>query len=203
MMSAETFLAHVAGQAGTSTEQAEHATRVVLSHLGSYLGTSTRRWIADELPGPFALALHEVSDVAVAIDERVREPGITAGRARELVASVCRVLAEELSTDALVALRAAVPAALAERLASPSQGLAVQPAEPRRSATLATGRPGSAHPISESRPAGPQTSSVAEANPHGGAKLSSCPGTTQERRRETLAEGQPGYDHSLAGVRRE
>ena len=57
MMSAGTLVAHVAGHAGTSTEHAEHVTRVVLSHLGSYLSAATRQWVADELPAPFGLAL--------------------------------------------------------------------------------------------------------------------------------------------------
>jgi len=203
MMSADTFLAHIAGHAGVSIEDAERMARVVLPGLGSYLSAATRQLVADELPGRFGVALHDVSGVAVPLEEQLLEPGITAGRAHELVASVCRVLAEQLSTDALAALRAAVPASLAEWLATPGQTLATRPAESRRTATLATGRPGSRHPISESRPIGPQTGSVAEANPHGGAKLSSSPGTTQERRRETLAEGQPDHDRSLAAVRRE
>src|SRR5689334_16721453 len=159
MMSADTFLAHIVGHAGVSIEHAERVARVVLPGLGSYLSAATRQLVADELPGRFGVALHDVSGVAVPLEEQLLEPGITAGRAHELVASVCRVLAEQLSTDALAALRAAVPVSLAEWLATPGQTLATRPAESRRTATLATGRPGSRHPISESRPIGPQTRS--------------------------------------------
>lgn len=202
-MSADTFITHVADHAGVSIERAERVTRVVLSGLGSYLTSAIRQFVADELPAPLGLVLREISGVAVPLEERVLEAGITAGRARELVASVCRVLAEELSTDALIALRAGVPPSLAELLATPAHGLVTRPPDPRRNATLATGRPGSCHPISESHPIGHHAGSVAEVNPHGGAKLSSSPGMTQERRHETFAEGQPGYDRSLAGLRRE
>lgn len=203
LMSADTFIAHVAGHSGVSFERAEHVTRVVLAGLGSYLSSATRQFVADELPARLGGMLHEVAGVAIPLEERVLDTADTAGRARELVASVCRVLAEELSNDALRALRARLPPSLAELLATPGQDLATRPPEPRRNATLATGRPGARHPISESHPIDHQTGSVAEANPHGGAKLSSSPGTTQERRHETFAEGQPGHDHSLAGVRRE
>jgi uncharacterized protein (DUF2267 family) len=201
-MSADIFIAHVADHAGVSIERAGRVTRIVLSGLGSYLTPAIRQLVADELPAPLGLALREGTGTAPPLEERVLEAGLAAGRARELVASVCRVLAEDLSTDALTALRAGMPSALAVLLATPTHGLATRSPEPRRSATLATGRPGSRHPISESRPVGDQAGSVAEANPHGGAKLSSTPGTTQERRHETFAEGQPGYDRSLAGSRR-
>lgn len=115
-MSADTFIAHVAGHAGVSVERAERVTHVVLSGLGSYPSAAIRQVVADELPAPLGRALREVSGVAIPLGERVLEAGITAGRARELVASVCRVLAEELSTDALTALQAAVPPWLAELL---------------------------------------------------------------------------------------
>ena len=202
-MSAGTFIAHVADHAGVPIEHAERVTRIVLSGLGSYLTVATRQFVADELPAPLGLALQEVSGVAVPLEERVLEAEITSGRACELVASVCRVLAEELSTDALTALRAGMPPLLAELFATPAHDLATRPAEPRGNSTLATGRPGSQHPISESRPIGRQAGSVAEPNPHGGAKLSSSPGMTQERRHETLSEGKPGYERSLGGLRRE
>jgi uncharacterized protein (DUF2267 family) len=200
-MSADTFIAHVADHAGVPIEHAERVTRIVLSGLGSYLTVATRQFVAEELPAPYGLALREVSGVAVPLEERVLEAEITSGRAHELVASVCRVLAEELSTDALIALRAGTPPLLAELFATPAPDLATRPAEPRGNATLATGRPGSRYPMSEYHPIG-QAGSVAEVNPHGGTKLSSSPGMTQERRHETIAEGEPGYERSLGGLRR-
>lgn len=57
---------------------------------------------------------------------------------------------------------------------------------------LASGRPGSRHPLSEAKPNGGQSNSVVEStNPHGDTKLSSSKGLTQEREKEDLAEGQP------------
>jgi uncharacterized protein (DUF2267 family) len=202
-MSVELFIAHVADHAGIPIERAERATRTVLSSLGSHLTAASREFIADELPAPLRQALQEVSGVALPLEERLLEPGITAGHAREIAASVCRVLAEELSTEALTALRAGLPPRVADLLAAPAHELTTRPPEPRRNATLATGRPGSCHPISESHPIEHQTGSVAEAIPHGGAKLSSSTGTTQERRHETFAEGKPGSERRLAGSRRE
>jgi uncharacterized protein (DUF2267 family) len=202
-MSAETFIAHVADHAGISIEHAERVTRTVLSGLGSYLTPAIRQFIADELPVPLGRVFGEDVGVAVPLEEQVLEAGLTAGQARELVASVCRVLTEQLSTDALTALRTGVPPLLADRLVTPADDLTTPPPEPRRHATLATGRPGSAHPLSESHPTRNQAGSVAEDNPHGAAKLSSSPGMTQERQHETFAEGQPGYDRPLAGARRD
>jgi uncharacterized protein (DUF2267 family) len=201
-MSTDNFVSHVAGHAGVSLDRAERATRVVLAGLGAYLTPASRQLVADELPAPLDAALLEDQGVALPIEEQLIEPGITVGRAHELVASVCRVLAEELSTRALLVLCTAVPTAISSLLATPAPEIAARPSEPRRNETLATGRPGSRHPISETRPAARQTGSVADSNPHAGTKLSSTPGTTQERRHETFAEGRPGHDRSLAGSRR-
>jgi uncharacterized protein (DUF2267 family) len=201
-MSTASFVSHVAGHAGVSSDRAEGVTRVVLNGLGAYLTPAYRQLVADELPAPLGEALLDSAGVAVPIEERVLGPGVTAGRTHELVASVCRVLAEELSTRALVALRAAVPIGIASLLATPSPELADAPPDRRRYETLADGRPGSRHPISDAPPTRWQTGSVSAANPHAATKLSSTPGTTQERRRETLASGRPGSAHSLAGRRR-
>ncbi len=65
--------------------------------------------------------------------------------------------------------------------------------------TLAEGRPGSAHPLSEARPERAQSQSVARAdNPHGDTKLSSATGLTQEREGETLATGHLGSNRPLS-----
>ena len=201
-MNAASFVSHVAGHAGVPSDLAERTTRAVLSGLGAYLTPAHRQFVADELPAPLAAALLDIGGVAVPIEERLIGPGITAGRARELVASVCRVLAEELSDAALHALRGAVPIGIASLLATPSPELTGAPPDPRSYDSLAGGRPGSRHPISDVPPPGGQTGSVSAANPHAATKLSSSPGTTQERHGETVASGKPGSDRSLAGPRR-
>jgi hypothetical protein len=67
--------------------------------------------------------------------------------------------------------------------------------------TLATGRPGSRHPLSEAAPsAGQSDSVVANGNPHGDRKLSSAPDTAVA---DTLADGRPGSGAPLADARDE
>lgn len=197
-MAADAFLSHVAGHAGIPVVDADHVARTVLSGLGGYLTTTQRDLVADELPAELGAALSESASIAVPIEERLLAAGMSASRAHELVASVCRVLGEELSTQALLVLRQAVPRPLAELLTWPSTELTARPERGTQS-TLASGRPGSRHPISEASALAPQSGSVADTNPHGLAKLSSAPGTTQERRHETLAEARPGEKHTLAG----
>src|SRR5262249_15228069 len=82
------------------------------------------------------------SGIAVPLEERLLEAGITSGRAHELVASGCRVLAEELSTEALTAVRAAVPPSLAGLLTTPAQDLSPPSPGARPHATPADRAPG-------------------------------------------------------------
>ncbi len=196
------FVEHVAAHAGLSFDRAERAVRAVLGGIGAYLTDAHRQLVAEELPPALGASLLAEHDIAKPLEERLLGPGITAGRAREVLASTCRVLAEELSNDALHALRADVPLTTAALLAAPSPASDHEPVQPQRHATLASGRPGSEHPISEAQPSPRHSDSVARRNPHATTKLSSATGTTQEREHETLAEGAPGYDRALAGSRR-
>lgn len=193
----ETFVDHVAGHAGVSAAAAMHASHAVVAGLGAYLSGSARQLVAEELPAQLATALDE-GDTALPIEEHVLAPGMHAGQARELVASVCRVLAEELSTDAIERVVEAVPADVGALFASSSPATHVAH-EPRRHPTLADGAPGSEHPVSEGHTRAAQTASVAEADPHADTKLASARGTTQERQHETLAENTEGADRTLAG----
>jgi hypothetical protein len=65
---------------------------------------------------------------------------------RELVAAVYRVLAEELSSDALAWLSQDLPAPVAEHLVAGSAPIDTPPQHGR---TLATGTSGSDRPVSE------------------------------------------------------
>lgn len=195
------FATHVAAHAGVPPARAEDASVAVLKGIGSHLSGPTRELVAEELPASLGAAVLEAESRATPIEEHVLAPGETAGQAREIVASVCRVLVEELSTDAVAAIRGSLPVIYARLFASSA------PEEPEpageRDDTLATGHPGSRHPIADARPGRTQTNSVAAGNPHGATKLSSTTGTTQERRHETLAEGQQEEpDRSLAEARR-
>ena len=196
----EDFATHVAAHAGISAARATEVTVAVLKGIGIYLSGPTREFVAEELPPPLAAAVLEPDDLATTIEERVLEPGATAGEAREIVASVCRVLAEELSTEAVSAIHASGPVGYAQLFATPSREQSGSAGD--REDTLATGQPGSRHPIVEARPERTQTNSIAADNPHDATKLSSAAGTTQERSHETLAEGHEGDpERSLAGSR--
>jgi len=196
------FISHVAAHAGVSAGLAERVIRVVLTGIGGYLSAAERQLVADELPAALGVAVLTGSTLATPIEERVLAFDPSIGHARELIASVCRVLVEELSTEALAAIRAAVPVALASLLAAPTTSeapLQTAPEHPRD--TLAGGRPGSHHPVSDARGPGVHSESIAAGNPHAATKLSSTTGSTQERHRETFAEGRPGYPRPLAGSR--
>lgn len=196
------FISHVAAHAGVSPALADRTTRVVLAGCGGYLSPAGRRFVADELPAALRAAVLAGSDLSTPIEERVRAFETTVGRARELIASVCRVLVEALSTDAIAALREAVPAGLASLLAAPATSeVLLQPPSDRLRDKLAGGRPASHHPVSEARTPDAQSESIATDNPHAATKLSSTTGSTQERHHETIAEGHPGYPDPLAGSR--
>lgn len=108
-----------------------------------------------------------------------------------------------MSDDARSIMQAHFPALYAELFAPrPRAGEPpphVHRAQPSVGATLATGRPGSLHPLSEGRPDQGHSHSVARsASPHEDTKLSTSRGSTQERLGETLAEGRPGPSRPLS-----
>jgi uncharacterized protein (DUF2267 family) len=195
-MTSEDLLHHVAAHAGVTVEQS--ALRAVLATLGDYVAPPHRLAIADELPAELRGAWLSPGDRAAPLEERVLAAGQPVSHAHELIASVCCVLAEELSTDALGWLRAAVPAELARLLTDPDREATHDAFVPGLDATLARGRPGSRHPIADVGVDRAQSESVAAANPHGATKLSSSPGTTQDRRHETLAEAHGDPARTLA-----
>lgn len=201
IVSSETFVEHVASHAGISSDRAATVVQQVLTGLGAYLPPPARQLLAEELPASLAPAIRD-GGIALPLEERVLAPGMSAGHARELIASVCRVLAEQLSPRALDAVREGVPARVADLLVSPADEQPRLPHEPRRAPTLANGRPGSSRPLSEARPARGHSESVAAPNPHGSTKLSSTTGTTQERLHESLAEGHIDPDKPVSGTRR-
>lgn len=197
----EAFAQHVASHAATTEDQAMRVARIVLARLGAFASADQRRFLAAELPASLATALDEpvdADDLAEAL-ERVLAPPMHMGPALELVASVCRVLVEELSNEAVDLLRAVAPAELGRMLNPPgtevAPGLVAGTYE-----SLATGRPGSEHPIADAPPPRAQADSIAEATAgHEDTKLATAHGTTQERAHTTLAEGRPGFPRELSG----
>jgi uncharacterized protein (DUF2267 family) len=199
------FVSHVVAHAGADAELAERASRAVLAAVGGYLGPAARELVASELPPPLRAVVEGGSDLATPLEAHVVALGTTTGHARELIASVYRVLAEALSREALAALRAAMPMppGLAHVLDAPSPGESGElPRAGRPRDTLAAGQPGSHHPVSAARVPAGHSESVAADNPHASTKLSSSSGTTQERLHETIAEGQPGAPAPIAETRR-
>jgi uncharacterized protein (DUF2267 family) len=196
------FATHVAAHSGLSVDRCERASTVVLGRLGAYLGAPQRQLVADELPPALALAFLDPGNVAVPLEELVLGDDLEPGHARELIACVCRVLAEGLSTDALALLRHAASSDIRTLLVPPSPELVRDSIAPWRRDTLAMGRPGSQHPIAETPPDRTQAGSVSDDNPHAATKLSTTPGTTQERRHESLSDADPNPKHPLSGSRR-
>ncbi|HEX8114368.1 MAG TPA: DUF2267 domain-containing protein [Kofleriaceae bacterium] len=193
---------HVAAHAGVPTGLAEQATRAVLAGMGGTLTPAGRELVADELPAGLGAAILAGGSPAMPIEDPLLGLGVTPGQARELIASVCRVLVEELSSEAVDALRVGVPTALAALLVEPvTDEPPPRPALGPRHDTLADGHPGSHHPLSDAPGRGAQRGSIADDNPHAATKLSSTAGSSQERRRETLAEGRPGARYPLASGR--
>jgi uncharacterized protein (DUF2267 family) len=151
--STETFIAHVAAHAGVTLERAELTSRTVLARIGAALTPVHRRQISDELPPALAQA---VMAPEVMVEEAVSL------HERELIASVYRVLAEELSGEAVQWLRSELPKRMSELLVP-----GAPPAEetPVHGHDLASGKPGSSRPLSESH-LEPSHDTLAEGKPY-------------------------------------
>jgi uncharacterized protein (DUF2267 family) len=183
-----------------------------LEALAVALTPSERQAVSEQLPlslrGTWELAVHLPNiDVSTLYDRVQRSESVTAGRAREQVQIVCRALAEMLPDETVTLLRRRLPQLaplfyLPEPTPSPEVAERIErPRDPELpDGTLATGRPGSRHPLYDARPERAHAHSIARSdNPHGDTKLSSAHGFTQERERETLATGRPGSKRPLSG----
>ncbi|HET9987169.1 MAG TPA: DUF2267 domain-containing protein [Kofleriaceae bacterium] len=146
--STDVFLSHVAAHAGGSLAQVDFAARAVLAEIGGRLSASERALVTEELPPALAATLAEPHYLARPVEDALCARGLGLGPARELIASVCHALAESLSHEALAAVRAAAPSPIAGFLAADEVELG-RPAG--YGSSLADGRPGSRHPISEGR----------------------------------------------------
>lgn len=203
---------HLGGFEGVDV--AEPAARGVLSAMRAGLPDEDASALAGALGEPLARILREGAyerpmDLAGLRDRVVEQTGLYPGRAVEVIQVVCRALREVLPEDAAARLRPLLPEALRPELDEPSEPLPPpvperheRPDAPGEGRTLATGRPGSRHPLSEAAPRTAHSQSVARNDdPHGDTKLSGARGLTQERLHESLAEGHPGPEHTLSGDR--
>jgi uncharacterized protein (DUF2267 family) len=140
-------------------------------------------------PGPRGILAESSFDAsfdAAELYERVRKrAGVSAGLAREQAQVVVQTIGRAAPAGTVRRLARALPPELAS-LFEPQEAPEVPPPAVAAGTSLATGRPGSRHPVSESAPSRAQQHSVVrEDNPHGDTKISSGrPGPTRP-----IAEG--------------
>jgi uncharacterized protein (DUF2267 family) len=204
-MTHEEILSHVAEHTGLTEEDAARTVRAVLEVLGERLSWPTLQALTEDLPapltsGPRGILPHQDFDLGEFHARVARRTQVRLGVAVEHSAVVCQVLAKALSPGTLHRLREALPEPMSALFTprEPEEPFEHVHLDPSRR-TLAEGRPGSQHPVSEAGPERAHTHSVARSdNPHGDTKLSSAIGFTQEREQETLAMGHPGSDRPLS-----
>lgn len=200
---------HVMRRGLRRRRDADRAIHATLASLGAYLDEPEARLVCDALPGELKPLLERH-----AFDARLDPNGFfddvaTAERApalhaREHAEIVCAALAEVLPNESRARLVKELPAPLgalfelAPSVSSPPHATHHDP----RHHTLATGEPGSLHPVAESAPRAAAENSVARPNPHAETKLSSAHGLTQDDLHESLATTtEPSDDRSIARSR--
>jgi uncharacterized protein (DUF2267 family) len=201
-MSHDELIEEVAAHAGVSRTEGARAIAALLATLAERLSAAESAALADALPDTLAAPLHSgcyegTFDRDELIARVARREGVGLTFALEHAQSVGRVLAEALPPSLLERLRRALPPDIAALLAPPPVEAEPPPRTPYGH-TLADGRPGSRHPLSEAARERAHSQSVARAdNPHADTKLSTSRGLTQERERESLATGRPGSTDPL------
>ena len=212
----EDFVAEVALRGGfEDTGAAERAIAVVARVLGERLLPEEKLAMAAALPDPVAHRLLEARyerdfDVTELYDRVARGTALRHGFGIEHTQTVCQVLGEQLPEDVRLRFARTLPAEI-HVLFTPRARGPVLPrpvhgrpdVEPGAGTTLASGRPGSRHAVGDTQADPAHSQSVARSdNPHGETKVSSARGTTQERLRETLAEGRPGPRDPVSDTKR-
>jgi uncharacterized protein (DUF2267 family) len=190
-------------------EDAERLVEAVLTVLREQLDARDAHALAAALPAVTAAPLARMVQGAtydarsfaarVAVLAAIPLPAAVEGTQVALAA-----LAETLPQELVVRVRKQLHPELARALApridepppeSPERHFQLEgPRTPQ--GTLATGRPGSEHPVAEARLETAHAHSVARSDaPHADSKLSTARGLTQERERESLAAGRPPGPH--------
>jgi uncharacterized protein (DUF2267 family) len=209
MASSGGFVSAVMGAGIPERRLAERVVRATVAVLGERLTTeeaqTLRRALPDDLGRILERSEYDSDFAAAEFYERVRRRAdTTPGIARESVDVVLRSIGSTLEAGASRRLARVLPENLGRQL-TPREVGAPPPhaAAPHgRLTTLASGRPGSRHPLSEAAlPTGQTHSVAANPNPHAETKLSTSRGLTQERLRETLATGHPpGPERPIANT---
>ena len=213
-LSLDTILDRLAERGLTEDASARAALHATLAVMGERLVEDEARALAEVLPDELAM-LVAANDYDGDFDdaelfERVsRRAHERSGRAREEAEIVLAVLGDCLGAERRRRIARGLPSLAAQLLegerergvsgvsevSGEGEGEGELPpyAEPRRAprvATVASSRPGSTHPLSESAPPAGHTHSVARnPSPHEETKLSASKGLTQERFDETLGTG--------------
>lgn len=197
------FVDKLIRRAGFSSKQeAEAALYAVLVALGDTMAPPVIRRIAPDLPEWLStpMTAHHDNPPSSFFEEVAVVEGVSVGTAREHAGVVLQALDSELAPEIRTVLRRELPPEVRRLLhdAPPSGAAPVRPGhEPR--ATLATGRPGSTHPLSESRPTRAHSNSIARAaDPHSGTKLSEAIPPTLDPHKKTIATGRPGSEEPLS-----
>lgn len=195
-----------------SDDEAWTVSANVLARLGAMLAAHDRHALAVGLPAALVEALFEDDPgqdlpLDVMVQCVADRGGLPVGRALEHTHVVCQALARTLGDDRATFLRARLPDAVAElfqgdrpTMAGPGHFVHMRAtATAWGGTTLASGRPGSTHPVAESAYDIGQSGSVARApNPHGERKLSSAGGPRRSGRGSTLATGRPGSTRPIS-----
>lgn len=200
-MDSRLLVEHVRHRAPFAPGEAERAIAASLQGLVATLGPTSLRELSREFgfEPPTPLAADEGER---ALARRIAESEhVDDARALEYLHIVCGGLARQPDSTAVGKLRRELPDALLGLLELPDEGegRTPQPAlhgrtladgRPGSHRSLSGGRPGSDRPLSEAAPHAAQQHSVAaDDNPHADTKLSSAGGLTQEREKESLAQG--------------
>ncbi|WP_437646959.1 DUF2267 domain-containing protein [Sorangium sp. So ce362] len=214
-MEYERFVEEVQRRAGLEgRDEVERAIVATARTLGERLLEHEAAAVAGGLPGPVAAAVRGVAyqgdfDRDELYDRVARREGAPRSFGMEHAQAVCQVIGEALPEAERLRLQRHLPD-LADLFTPRAAGAppprplhAAPPPDVGQGSTLASGRPGSHHPLSEARPATAHTESVARSDdPHAETRLSSSPGLTQERLGDTLAEGRPGPEHPVSETQR-
>lgn len=202
------LLRHLSTHAGLDDAAARRAVEATLAALGEILAADEAARLGRSLPPAWATKLSS-SPLASAegrswdrerfVERVAAHAAVGPTNALDEATAACAALSALLDEETRSSVARALGAggALFEIVAEGRPPRRSHASEPPARATLAEGRAGSRHPVSEAAPHGAQSGSVAEANPHGDAKLSSARGLTQEALGDTLAEGKPGPRRTL------
>ncbi|MDB4937733.1 MAG: hypothetical protein JWP87_4705 [Labilithrix sp.] len=196
----QTLLGALAERGLDEKPSALRALRATLAVVGEHLVADEAKALAEAMPEELAGLIEDQYDSDFSehelFDRIGRRERARPSRAREEAEIVLAVLGECLSDDRRRRIARGLPG-LAGELMRGERELGEPP--PHREAshapeptTLASSRPGSMHPVSESAPPSGHAESVARnPSPHADTKLSGAKGLTQERLEETLATGKP------------